>query len=249
MTSSINSVSTSQQDWAALMAQRMQAKMDTDKNGSISKSEFSAIMSTASASQSTSSTSGNDDLFNSMDANGDGSIDSSESESYLKKIQEEMLSLFNSTQASSQMPSPPPADDKGEDMFTKMDTDSSGSVSKSEFEAFMAKRGMSQEKADSIFAKVDTDGNGEISKSEHEAQMEKMKEQRQAKASTATTSSDFIQTLLDAIKANATNSNSDESSTTAINQLLSQLQSGIQYSQTGGISFGANMQSLFSLTA
>lgn len=244
MTSSINSVNSSQQDWATLMAKRMLAKMDTDKNGSISKSEFSAVMNAASASQSSSSTSGTDDLFSSMDANNDGSIDSTESESYLKKIQEEMLSLFNSAQ-SAQTPPPPLSEDKGKNMFSKMDTDNNGSVSKSEFEAFMAKRGMSQEKADSIFAKVDTDGNGEISQSEHDAQMKKMKQQHEAQASTST---DFSQTLLDALKKNSTDQSGTDDATSAVNQLLSQLQSGLRYSQTGGINM-SGMQSLFSLTA
>ena len=68
-----------------------------------------------------------------------------------------------------------------EAMFTKMDTNGDGYISKEEHDAYAAK----------MFAEADTNGDGKISKDEmHAYKMKQMKEAKSTKADTAKTSSD-----------------------------------------------------------
>ena len=52
-------------------------------------------------------------------------------------------------------------------MFKKMDTDSDGKVSKSDFETANSANGMTTEQADDLFSKIDADGDGTITESEN----------------------------------------------------------------------------------
>jgi Ca2+-binding EF-hand superfamily protein len=60
-------------------------------------------------------------------------------------------------------------------MFKKLDGENDGSVSKTEFEKFQSKIGMSTEDADNLFSQIDTDGDGSISKTENETFMKNHK--------------------------------------------------------------------------
>lgn len=51
-------------------------------------------------------------------------------------------------------------------LFSKLDGDSDGSISQSEFETAAADAGASKDTADAVFAKIDGDGDGSISQSE-----------------------------------------------------------------------------------
>lgn len=51
-------------------------------------------------------------------------------------------------------------------LFSKLDTDGDGSISKTEFEKALGKAGVNTSSADALFAKLDTNGDGKISQSE-----------------------------------------------------------------------------------
>jgi Ca2+-binding EF-hand superfamily protein len=98
--------------------EEMFAKMDTNGDGSIDKTEFAAFAppQQAGASQQMPSV---DEMFAQIDSDGDGSITKSEMEALEKSH-----------------PRPPKGPDSGE-LFSKIDGDSNGSITKAEFEAFL----------------------------------------------------------------------------------------------------------------
>ena len=51
-------------------------------------------------------------------------------------------------------------------LFSKLDTDGDGSISKSEFESTLGQSGVDQSSADALFAKLDQNGDGSVSQSE-----------------------------------------------------------------------------------
>jgi Ca2+-binding EF-hand superfamily protein len=136
---------------------------DTDGDGAVSETEFEAGPSGNSAGSppppaGTSGMSSADfinQIFSTSDTNGDGEIDSDEL-----------------SQMSANAPEGAPS---AETMLSELDTDGSGTISQSEFEAGAPSSQQAQgpmgppPSSDDIFSKLDTDGDGSISKSEFEA--------------------------------------------------------------------------------
>lgn len=186
------------------MRQAMFSKLDEDGDGTISSSELS------SATKSSSSSSGQSlsasKILSALDTDQDGSITSSEFNAGMDSFESAMKTMAQSSgfQGMQGMPPGPPPGD-GEDMFSKMDSDGDGSVSKSEFEA--ASPDGNTSKADEIFSTIDTDQDGTISASENEAAMEKFASGQNFQSGTSATSSSssssdtmqsmFLQKLLD----------------------------------------------------
>lgn len=118
--------------------------------------------------QSTSAGASSDDLFASVDSNGDGQLSSDEFNSALQSAGSAAAQCFDmsglSTQAFAGMQAsglPPPPPGGGKDPMAQLDTDGDGSISADEF----GLDGASTE-VQNLFKAIDTDGDGALSASE-----------------------------------------------------------------------------------
>lgn len=168
------------------MQERLFSKADTDGNGSIDKTELAALMESTSGSNGSSSSVSADELFSQMDGDGDGQITQQEATDAASKLLEDLQSQFmqSGMGAMAGMPPPPPPPEGGsgetdeEDMFSSIDTDGDGNISKAELSAFFesAPAGNGQAPSvDDIFSRDDSDGDSLISKDEFMAAMEARK--------------------------------------------------------------------------
>ncbi len=174
------------------MQEKLFAKADTNGDGTIDKTELTTLMESTGTDQSVSA----DDLFSQMDSDGDGQISQQEATDTASQLLEDLRSQFmqagmGSMGAMGGMPPPPPPMGGGknvmggmdeEEMFTSIDTDQDGSISKTELSAFFesAPAGNGQTPSvDDIFARDDGDSDGLISKDEFLTAMEARKSERQ----------------------------------------------------------------------
>lgn len=111
-------------------------------------------------------------LFNAMDADGSGSVSSTEKDTFDTKVQERQQAMnFMAQQMSGGMR--PPSND---DIFAATDADSSGSVSLEEFSSSDAADELSSKQLSELFSTIDGDGDGTITESESSAFLESLKE-------------------------------------------------------------------------
>ncbi len=105
-----------------------------------------------------------DDLFASIDSDGDGSVSKTELKSFADGLSAQMQSTLLGAQETS--------GNSAADTISKMDTDGDGSVSMDEVKAFGEahgpKSGRAAQKAEEAFAAADTDGDGKLSSTEFE---------------------------------------------------------------------------------
>ena len=178
--STISAVSSSGDAWSNMkakradMQQKMFAKVDADGSGGIDKTELQTLVDKVAKKTGVTSTSTTDELFSKVDTNGDGTVSSDELSKSMKDIMPppstmEFAQSRSDTGSSSSTGS-------SDDLFGKIDTDGSGTVSKDELQSLMDK--MSADKGTSktdsttssdLFAKLDSNGDGSLSKTEFEA--------------------------------------------------------------------------------
>ncbi len=124
-----------------------------------------------------------EDLFSSIDSDGDGSVSKTELKSFADSLSSQMQSALLGAQESDGAqgafgpPPPPPGAPPSEsksaaDMMSEMDTDGDGTVSAAELKAFGEahgpKSGKGAQMAEEAFASADTDGDGKLSSTEFE---------------------------------------------------------------------------------
>ncbi|MBP8019495.1 MAG: EF-hand domain-containing protein [Hylemonella sp.] len=165
--STITSVNSSSDAWAAASAKRAQhqakmfAKVDTDSSGSVDQTELDTMLNDIS--QKTGASLGESkELFSQIDSNSDGNLSSDELSQGMKQI----------------MPPPSTVDfaqsrqtgGAKDDLFSKIDSDSDGSLDADEIKAFAAKvKSDTGEDITTKLSKLDTDADGALSKTEFEA--------------------------------------------------------------------------------
>lgn len=164
--SSISNVSSNA--WASqrsAMQTRMFAKVDTDSSGSVNASELQTMLDDVSQHTGVSFQKTAQELLTAMDKNSDGALSSDELAQGMQSIMPPPPSTMDFAQARNG------AQDGSDDLFSKVDTDGDGSVSKSEMSDFVSKMGKNADtsSSDDKFAKLDTDGNGSLSQAEFEA--------------------------------------------------------------------------------
>lgn len=162
MVSGINGFGSFQAASLSEMRQTMFNMIDQNGDGSIDKSELTAL----------SQQNGSDlvdEIFSKVDTNQDDLISKIEFDASLAKMEQQMKNGDSGMSALSGMPPPPPP----ENVFDTADTNDDGFVSKDELTAVMGQNGNN---IDKIFSQVDTDGDGLISKTEDESFHEKMKD-------------------------------------------------------------------------
>ena len=146
------------------MRQKMFNQIDSNGDGSIDKSELSALSGQKASSLV-------DEIFGKMDTDQDSLVSMIEFDSSLAKLEQQMKNGGSGMSGMSGMPPPP---DK---VFDTADANGDGSVTQDELTAVLGQRG-----AD-VFSQVDTDGDGKISRTEDEAFRAKMDEQMKQNAS------------------------------------------------------------------
>jgi Ca2+-binding EF-hand superfamily protein len=166
------------------MQEKLFAKADANGDGAIDKTELTTLMESSGTDQSVSA----DDLFSRMDADGDGQISQQEATDTASQLLEDLRSqlMQSGRGAMGGMPPPPMGGGQGgmdeEEMFSSIDTDGDGSISKTElsvfFESAPAGNGQSPS-VDDIFSRDDGDSDGLISKDEFLSAMEARKSERQ----------------------------------------------------------------------
>lgn len=165
--SSISNVSGSSNAWASqrsAMQTRMFAKVDTDSSGSVNASELQTMLDDVSKHTGVSFQKTAQELLTAMDGNSDGSLSSDELAQGMQSILPPPPSTMEFAQARNG------ATDGSDDLFSKVDTDGDGSVSKTEMSDFVAKMGKNADSSsDDKFAKLDTDADGALSQAEFEA--------------------------------------------------------------------------------
>jgi Ca2+-binding EF-hand superfamily protein len=144
-----------------------------------------------------------------------------------------LLNAQSQTPASSQILSPSTAEN---DLFSQIDSNGDGAISKSEFEDKLGAGGTNVQAADDVFSKLDTDGNGSVSQDEVSSALKSLKgggHHHHAKSTTDTqsttsadgassdgtsTDSDSTDPLLQALDSDSSSStkNSDGSTTTTV---------------------------------
>lgn len=172
------------------MTEDLLSAADTDSNGSISKSEFSAMF----TSEETSDSNAISGLFSEMDADGDEAISVDEAtdavSNLLQQLQQQRMSNVN-------MPPPPPPPGNADDLMSSADSDEDGSLTVDEFTAALKR---SEDDDESIlaqmFAETDIDGDGLVSQAELNTAMES-KQEGQPQGSFETTSTSTSETNTD----------------------------------------------------
>lgn len=177
--STISAVSSSGDAWSHMkakradMQQKMFAKVDADGSGGIDKTELQTLVDKVAKKTGVTSTSTPDELFSKVDTNGDGTVSSDELSKGMKDI---MPPPSTMEFAQSRSDAGSSSTGSSDDLFGKIDTDGSGTVSKDELQSLMDK--MSADKGTSktdsttssdLFAKLDSNGDGSLSQTEFEA--------------------------------------------------------------------------------
>ncbi len=180
--SSIGSVSSS--NWSntqalqgnrqARMQERMFQKADADGSGGVDATELQTLLDKAAKKTGTSSDSSTTELLSKSDGNKDGSLSSAELDSVMKSMfpppssTQDFLRTRGSGSASSSQST--------DDLFGKIDSDSSGGISKSELQSFTDKikqdqgsSSTSDASVDDMITQLDSDSSGELSQTELQA--------------------------------------------------------------------------------
>ncbi len=159
--------------WAAVQAQRSQhqarmfAKVDTDGNGSVNQSELDTMLSDISQRAGV-NFGDSKELFSKMDANADGSLSSDELKSGMKQLMPppSTMEFANSRRQDGVGAEGGETDD----LFSKVDNNSDGSIDASELKAFADKiKSDTGQDVSERLGKLDTDGDDKVSKGEFEA--------------------------------------------------------------------------------
>ena len=168
--STIQSVSSSADAWAAMRAQRSQmqakmfAKVDTDGSGGVDKTELQSMLSAVSQKTGTDLTSNIDDTFTKFDTNADGQLSSDELGKGMHSLMPppSTMDFAQSRGASS--------DERSKELFGKIDTNGDGTVDKTELQTVTDKiKADTGQDASDLFGKLDTDGDGKITQTEFDA--------------------------------------------------------------------------------
>ena len=248
----INSISSMGNYMGGMNIQAMQhrrddlfTKIDTNSDGGLDKTEFSALAKRLSGD--TENSINVDTVYSTYDKNGDGSLSKDELDSFMKDN------------------APHPPDMSGgingmtmrrheDDLFAKIDSDSDGGLSKAEFSAFAEK--LSEDTGDSIdantvYSTYDKNGDGSLSKEELDSFMNDNappppQMQQAISAYGMNTGTDQTSSLLDLLNSLSSNgsSTSSGSTTDSSKDFLSTLLSNLSSMLSSG-----NISSLLSVQA
>ena len=176
----ISGISSSSTTSLAELRQQMFNKIDSNGDGSIDKSEMTALIEQNSSTLVSS-------IFGSQDTNQDSLISQIEFDSGMAKLGQEMKGGKGAHGAQGTPPPPP------EKVFDTADTNKDGVVTREELAAVIG--GGKDGNIDNIFSQVDSDGDGVITRSEDNAFLAKMKTQGPSSTTASGTDAGSIQSV------------------------------------------------------
>lgn len=156
-------------------------QLDSNGDGSISLDELeSAGQKSPTGSSSTpvssaSSTNRAQAFLKKLDTNGDGSVSQDEFAAFQSNLASNMQAMMLKYQEQTQSTNgSAPATQSAGDIFSKIDANGDGSISKDELTSFLSQNGSTDssdatDKANKLFAAIDTNGDGKIDQSESNA--------------------------------------------------------------------------------
>jgi Ca2+-binding EF-hand superfamily protein len=244
----------------AAMRDKLFQKSDADKNGTLSLDEFLSagqnvpVGSNSPGASGAQDTSAATDLFKKIDTNSDGQISKDEVSAFQDKLSAQIQAaltqlqeLFGNDQSGKKAHHHGHRDGSISDLFSKIDADSDGAISKSEFTAFPvdgqtsttdASTGTAaSDKLGKLFDAIDTNGDGALSKDEvaafdasrkarHAAHAARGNDGNADDAIRGTGTPVSIDTLLQAIAAYSTPRSNRTGGTTTSNSLADLLNAG-----------------------
>src|SRR5258708_796111 len=122
-------------------------------------------------------------LFEKIDASGDGQITQTEMEAYgttqgISTKQSDglfqALGGIQSLVAQAQPAAAPPPPPSLSDLFNQLDTDQNGQLTKAELEQAFTSQGGTTEEADSLFSQLDPNGTGSVTQAQFESGMKQV---------------------------------------------------------------------------
>jgi len=147
--SAISGVNGASDQWAQMRSQlqaKMFAKADSDGSGGVDKTELNSLFNDiAQKTGSTASSTDTDKLFAKMDGNGDGTLSSDELASGMQSLMPppppppSTMDFAQSRSSTDTASTGTTSTDTGDDLFSKIDSDADGKISKSELQAFVDK--------------------------------------------------------------------------------------------------------------
>ena len=155
---------------SATMQQRrddMFSKIDSNGNGSLDKTEFSALAKKMSEMSGQSINA--DNAFSTYDTNGDGSLSKSELDSFMKANAPQPPQDMSGMGGGLGQTSSNSMKQALDNLFSNIDSDTSGGIDKKEFTAFasnLSEMSGQSINANSAFSTYDTNGDGSLSKTE-----------------------------------------------------------------------------------
>ncbi len=158
---------------AAPSPERLMSKIDTDQSGSIDNTELQGLLDKVA--QKTGTQLSASDVLTQFDADGNGQLSSDELGKTMQSILPPPSTMdFAQRRASSSNASADGTGQAGDDLFSKVDSDGNGSVSKDELQALLEKMsgGTASQTgvgSDDAFAALDTDGDGSLTQAEFDA--------------------------------------------------------------------------------
>jgi Ca2+-binding EF-hand superfamily protein len=163
------------------LQQQLFSKVDANGDKSIDQTELTSFLDYVG--EKTGSSIDSAAALKALDSDGNGSISETELTDNASALFDQLKSQLMSSQmqlGSAPPPPPPPKEDSSQ-MFSSIDTDGDGSISKTELESFVSSRsGESGQgsSVDDILARDDADGDGSISSTEFEDAMSSRRPQR-----------------------------------------------------------------------
>jgi Ca2+-binding EF-hand superfamily protein len=162
------------------LQQQLFSKVDANGDKSIDQTELTSFLDYVG--EKTGSSIDSAAALKALDSDGNGSISETELTDNASALFDQLKTQLMSSQMQmgSAPPPPPPKEDSSE-MFSSIDTDGDGSISKTELESFVSSRTGESGKGpsvDDILARDDADGDGSISSTEFEDAMSSRGPQR-----------------------------------------------------------------------
>jgi len=164
---SVSSISSSASSSLSLLQQWQQkifSSIDSDGDGSVTKSELESAVTKAGGTSEEA-----DALYSKLDPDNTGSVSESQFSANMPvpKLGDQMVSQLISYQSvdSGGSSNSKPTSQLASDLFSSIDTDGDGVISKSELETAVTNAGGSTDEADALYAKLDPDNTGSVSES------------------------------------------------------------------------------------
>lgn len=198
----LSSVSNSSSAWASTppprpggagrLAEKLMSKFDTDNSDSVDSTELQSLLEDVAKKTGVSSTSSASDLLSSNDSNGDGTLSGDELAQTLQSIlpPPSTLDFAQSRGATSGA-----TGQAGDDLFSKVDSDGSGSLSQSELQTMLETMSgntdstATSSEAEALFKQLDSDSDGSLSSSEFDAGRPQNQDQANSRTSATSTAS------------------------------------------------------------